>query len=157
MPSLPIFPANESKVIPEKVYDRIWVKQIIIHAPDPNGEVRGNVKLTKYGMFPTGEQDENGNNTFLAETWDESNDIWIKVEDMLQKSEEDSDMNMALQALLAYVYKLGVMEGVITNPNPTTTPAPTTTTSTTTTTEEPAPTTTTTTTIEPVPTTTPAP
>ena len=157
MPSLPIFPANESTVIPEKVYDRIWVKQIIIHAPDPNGEVRGNVKLTKYGMFPTGEQDENGNNTFLAETWDESNDIWIKVEDMLQKSEEDSDMNMALQALLAYVYKLGVMEGVITNPNPTTTPAPTTTTSTTTTTEEPAPTTTTTTTIEPVPTTTPAP
>ena len=157
MPSLPIFPANESTVIPEKVYDRIWVKQIIIHAPDPNGEVRGNVELTKYGMFPTGEQDENGNNTFLAETWDESNDIWIKVEDMLQKSEEDSDMNMALQALLAYVYKLGVMEGVITNPNPTTTPAPTTTTSTTTTTEEPAPTTTTTTTIEPVPTTTPAP
>ena len=157
MPSLPIFPANESTVIPEKVYDRIWVKQIIIHAPDPNGEVRGNVKLTKYGMFPTGEQDENGNNTFLAETWDESNDIWIKVEDMLQKSEEDSDMNMALQALLAYVYKLGVMEGVITNPNPTTTPAPVTTTSTTTTTEEPAPTTTTTTTVEPVPTTTPAP
>ena len=128
MPSLPIFPANESTTVPAKVYDRIWVKEIVINAPDPNGEVYGEVKLTKYGMFPTGEQDENGNNTFKAEMWDDNRDIWLKVDNMLATSDMDADLNMALQALLGYVYKLGIMEGVISNPNPgsTTTEAPTT-------------------------------
>ena len=115
MPSLPIFPANENTVIPEKVYDRIWVKEIVIKAPDPNGEVNGEVKLTEYGMFDG-----------KAEMWDESKDIWIRVDEMLAKSELDADLDTALQALLGYVYKLGIMEGVIVNPNPTT-PAPTTT------------------------------
>lgn len=124
MPSLPIFPASESTTIPAKVYDRIWVKEIVIKAPDPNGEVSGEVKLTKYGMIPTGEQDENGNNTFIAEMWDSSNDIWLTVDNMLETSEMDEDMGMALQALLAYVYKLGVVNGVVQNPNPAPTEAP---------------------------------
>lgn len=115
MAALPIFPANDSTTVPAKVYDRIWVKEIRVRAPDPNGEVSGEVKLTKYGMFDG-----------VAETWNASNDIWVRVDDMLEKSETDSDLALALQALLGYVYKLGIMEGIITNPNPTTTEAPTT-------------------------------
>ena len=122
MPELPIFPANDPTTIPAKVYDRIWIKEIVIKAADPNGEVQGEVKLTKYGMFDG-----------VAETWDSSNDIWLTIDNMLEASDTDADMNMALQALLGYVYKLGIMNGVIVNPNPTTTtvapttPAPTTT------------------------------
>ena len=29
IPQLPVFPASENTVIPEKVYDRIWIKEII--------------------------------------------------------------------------------------------------------------------------------
>lgn len=113
MPELPIFPAKEETTIPAKVYDRIWVKEIVIRAPDPNGEAQGEVKLTKYGMFDG-----------VAEMWEPKNDIWVTVQDMFSKADEDADLAVALQALLAYVYKLGVMEGVIVNPNPTTTEAP---------------------------------
>ena len=102
MPDLPVFPASENTVIPEKIYDRIWINEISIRGGDPNGDVNGEVKMTKYGMFPTGEVDADGQPILIAETWD--------------------------------AYKLGVMNGVIFNPNPTTsttiaptTPAPTTT------------------------------
>jgi len=121
IPQLPIFPASESTVIPEKVYDRIWIKEIIIQGPDPNGDVNGEVKMTKYGMFPTGEQDEEGNDILTAEMWDESNDIWVRIPDMLEASTTDPELDMAMQALLGYAYKLGVMNGIIANPNPTTT------------------------------------
>lgn len=130
IPQLPVFPASESTIIPEKVYDRIWIKEIIIVGPDPNGDVNGEVKMTKYGMFPTGEQDAEGNDIIRAEMWDSSNDIWLRIPNMLETSTTDPDLDMAMQALLAYTYKLGVMNGVIANPNPspTTTEAPPTTT-----------------------------
>ena len=130
MPNLPIFPANETSTIPAKVYDKIWVKEIVIKAPDPNGEVQGEVKLTKYGMFDSGEVNESGVPIKKAEMWEESKDIWLRVDNMLTTADTDADLDTALQALLGYVYKLGVMNGVIVNPNPTTTTtvAPTTTT-----------------------------
>ena len=49
--SLPILNAVEPTVIPAKTYDRVWVEEIVIRAPDPNGDVVGEVKLHKYGMF----------------------------------------------------------------------------------------------------------
>jgi uncharacterized protein YrzB (UPF0473 family) len=129
MPNLPIFPANEAETIPAKVYDKIWVKEIVIKAPDPNGEVQGEVKLTKYGMFDSEEVNESGVPIKKAEMWDESKDIWLRVDNMLTTSTTDADLDTAMQALLGYVYKLGVVNGIIVNPNPTTTTtvAPTTT------------------------------
>ena len=121
IPQLPIFPASEDTTIPAKVYDRIWISEIVIKGSDPNGDVNGEVKMTKYGMFPTGETDENGEPILMAETWDSSNDVWLSIPNMLSTSETDPELNMAMQALLGYAYKLGVMNGVILNPNPTTT------------------------------------
>ena len=72
--------------------------------------------MTKYGMFPTGEQDEEGNDVLSAEMWDSSNDIWLRIPNMLETSVTDSDLDMAMQALLGYAYKLGVMNGVIAAP-----------------------------------------
>lgn len=134
MPDLPVFPASENTVIPEKIYDRIWINEISIRGGDPNGDVNGEVKMTKYGMFPTGEVDADGQPILIAETWDSNQDVWLSIPNMLAASETDPELNMAMQALLGYAYKLGVMNGVIFNPNPTTsttiaptTPAPTTT------------------------------
>ncbi len=113
--SLPIFPAKTPEVIPAKSYDKIWIKEIVVSAPDPNGEVNGEVKLSKYGMFDG-----------VAETQPDNLDQWLRVSNMLEASLTDEDLALALQALLGYVYKLGIMEGVIANPNPTTTPEATT-------------------------------
>lgn len=101
MPELPILNAADPTTIPAKTYDRVWVEEIIIRAPDPNGDVNGEVKLHKYGIFDNvAELDPNGGQ-------------WIRVDDMLSKSTEDSDLQAAIAALLSYVSKLGVENGVI--------------------------------------------
>ena len=99
--SLPILSAASPTTIPEKVYDRVWVEEIVIKGPDPNGEVIGEVKLHKYGMFDGKAELAPGNGK------------WIFVEEILKKSDEDSDLQAAMNALIAYVAKLGVENDVV--------------------------------------------
>jgi hypothetical protein len=103
--SLPILNAVDPTVIPAKTYDRVWVEEIVIRAPDPNGDVVGEVKLRKYGMFDGVAELEPGNGQ------------WIRVENMLAKSAEDSDLQTAMNALLAYVGKIGVENNIVAIPN----------------------------------------
>lgn len=99
--SLPILNAVEPTVIPAKTYDRVWVEEIVIRAPDPNGDVVGEVKLRKYGMFDGVAELEPGNGQ------------WIRVENMLQKAASDTDLQTAMSALLTYVGKIGVENNVV--------------------------------------------
>ncbi len=99
--SLPILNANNPSVIPAKTYDRIWIEEVNIKGPDPNGEICGAVKLHRYGMFDgVAELDPDGGE-------------WIVVENMIQKSQEDQDLNNAMTSLIAYVAKVGVQENII--------------------------------------------
>ena len=69
--SLPVLPAASPTTIPAKVYDRVWVEEIAIKGPDPNGEISGEVKLHKYGMFDgVAELEPDGGQ-------------WIRIENML--------------------------------------------------------------------------
>lgn len=99
--SLPILNAVDPTVIPAKTYDRIWVEEIVIRAPDPNGDVIGEVKLHKYGMFDGIAELEPGNGQ------------WIRVDNMLAKSAEDIDLHTAITSLLAYVAKIGAENNII--------------------------------------------
>jgi len=101
MANLPILNAVEPTVIPAKTYDRVWVEEIVIRAPDPNGDAVGEVKLHKYGMF-------NG----VAEL-EPGNGQWIRVDNMLARSVEDADLNTAMSALLVYVGKIGVENNIV--------------------------------------------
>lgn len=98
---LPILNAKAPTVIPEKTYDRVWVEEICIKAPDPNGEVIGEVKMHKYGMFDD-----------VAEL-DPQGGQWIRIDNMLEVAAEDADLQTAFGALLGYVAKLGVENDVI--------------------------------------------
>ena len=99
--SLPILPASSPTTIPEKVYDRVWVEEIVIKGPDPNGEVSGEVKLHKYGMFDgVAELEPNGGQ-------------WIRVNNMLEESQTDADLAAAMASLISYVTKLGQAEDII--------------------------------------------
>jgi hypothetical protein len=98
---LPILNAKDPTVIPEKTYDRVWIEEVVIKAPDPNGEVIGEVKMHKYGMFnDVAELDPKGGK-------------WLRIENMLETAAEDSDLQLAFGALLGYVAKLGVENDVI--------------------------------------------
>lgn len=101
MADLPILNAVDPTVIPAKTYDRVWVEEIVIRAPDPNGDVNGEVKLHKYGLFDgVAELDPNGGQ-------------WIRVDNMLAKSSEDADLQAAISTLLAYVGKVGVDNNIV--------------------------------------------
>jgi len=106
---LPILNAKEPTVIPEKTYDRVWIEEICIKAPDPNGEVLGEVKMHKYGMF----DDIAAGSGVIAEL-DPNGGKWIRIENMLETAAEDSDLQTAFGALLGYVAKLGAENDVIT-------------------------------------------
>jgi hypothetical protein len=82
--SLPILSAASPTTVPEKVYDRVWVEEIVIKGPDPNGEVSGEVKLHKYGMFDG-----------LAELEPDGGQ-WIRIENMLAESDTDADLAVAM-------------------------------------------------------------
>jgi hypothetical protein len=104
MASLPVLNAADPTTIPEKVYDRVWVEEVIIKAPDPNGEVNGEVKLHKYGMIDgVAELDPNGGD-------------WIVVQNMLEKSDEDGDLQTAMGAIINYVAKLGIENNIVDTP-----------------------------------------
>ena len=99
--SLPILSAASPTTIPEKVYDRVWVEEIVIKGPDPNGEVIGEVKLHKYGMFDgLAELEPNGGQ-------------WIRIKNMLEESTTDADLAAAMGSLIAYVNKLGQQNDII--------------------------------------------
>jgi hypothetical protein len=99
--SLPILSAASPTTIPAKVYDRVWVEEIVIKGPDPNGEVSGEVKLHKYGMFDgEAELDPNGGE-------------WIRIDNMLAESAVDADLASAMGSLISYVMKLGKQKNII--------------------------------------------
>lgn len=103
MADLPILNAVDPTVIPAKNYDRVWIEEIVIRAPDPNGDVTGEVKLHKYGMFDGVAELEPGNGQ------------WIRVDNMLQKSDTDANLQTAITALIGYVTQLGAENNIISN------------------------------------------
>lgn len=101
MPNLPIFSASEPNTIPAKVYDKIWIEEIVIKAPDPNGDAVGEVKLHKYGVFDG-----------VAEL-DPHDGKWITIQNLLVESDNDQDLANALSYLLTYIQKLGQSNNII--------------------------------------------
>lgn len=101
MPNLPIFNAQEPNTIPAKIYDKIWIEEIVIKAPDPNGDAVGEVKLHKYGVFEG-----------VAEL-DPNDGRWITIPNLLSESDQDTDLANALSSLLVYIQKIGQSNNII--------------------------------------------
>ena len=113
MADLPILNAADPSEIPAKVYDRVWVEEVIISAPDPNSDITGEVKLHKYGMFPS--VDEEGNEIEVAEL-DPQGGHWIRVANMLEKADTDANLQAAMTGIIGYVAQLGMENNKISTP-----------------------------------------
>jgi len=104
MADLPILDAVNPEVIPAKTYDRVWVEEVVIRAPDANKDITGDVKLRKYGMFEGVAEFAPGNGQ------------WIRVSNMLEKAETNANLAAAMAGIMAYITELGVENEVITPP-----------------------------------------
>jgi hypothetical protein len=101
---VPVLQAADPLTIPAKVYDKVWVEEVIISAPDPNGEVNGRVRLRRFTVVEG-----------VAELEPEQGQ-WVEVKDVLAGSEADADLAAVMSSLLTYIAKIGVEEGVVAPP-----------------------------------------
>lgn len=99
---LPILPAADPLTVPAKIYDRIWVEEIVIDAPDPNGAVNARVRLRRYTLLADG----------TAELEPEPG-RWVQVNDVLTGAQADAELAAVVTALMTYVAKVGVESGIV--------------------------------------------
>lgn len=102
MPDIPTLFAAEPLSI-SATFDKVWVREIVISAPQIGGEAEARVMLT---LFRT---TENGVEPAPSEP------IRMHVKDLLAGAEADSDLAAAVTALMAYINKIGIEQGVIAN------------------------------------------
>lgn len=86
------------------VYDKIWVEEIVISAPDLAGDAQARVRLKK---FRTTESN--------AEFSPEPAEI-ITVDSIISGSQSDPDLANAISYLMNYIAKKGIESGIIAQP-----------------------------------------
>jgi hypothetical protein len=99
--SIPVFDAVDPITVPSKNYNRIWVEEVVISAPDPNGDADARVKLRRFCVV-------NG----VAEL-EPSPGEWLSVPDVLNTAETDADLALVVNALMAYIAKVGRANDII--------------------------------------------
>lgn len=99
--SIPVLSAADPVTIPAKVYDKVWVEEVVISAPDPNGEVTARVRLRRFAVTDNVAQLE------------PDQGIWIEITDVLSGAAADPELAAVVQSIMAYVAKVGRERGHI--------------------------------------------
>jgi hypothetical protein len=100
MPSIPTLFASEPLSI-SATFDKLWVREIVISAQSVGGEAEARVTLVRFRTTETGVEEA------------PAEPIRLHVRDLLAGAEADADLAAAVGALMAYVAKVGVEQGVI--------------------------------------------
>lgn len=103
---LPNIEPIEPSIIPAKTYDKYWVEEVNISAPNVNGDAVARVKLRKFGVF-------DGVAEFMP--GDQGTNMFIG--NILSKSSEDSELANIVQSLLLYIRKAGIEQGLVAAPS----------------------------------------
>lgn len=82
-------------------YDKIWVEEIVISAPEVGGDATARVRLRHFRTTDTG-----------AECSPDSG-VMLRVDNLLSTATQDPDLAAAVQSLMAYVAKVGQENGVV--------------------------------------------
>jgi len=99
--SIPVLSAADPVTVPAKVYDKVWVEEVQINAPDPNGDATARVRLRRFGVVAGKAELEPGYGQ------------WIEVQDVLGGAETDADLAAVVNSLMAYVARIGAEQGVV--------------------------------------------
>jgi hypothetical protein len=81
-------------------YDRLWVREIVVSSPT-GGEAEARVTLVRFRTTETGVEEA------------PAEPVRLHVKDLLAGAEADADLAAAVGALMAYVAKVGVEQGVV--------------------------------------------
>lgn len=90
-----------SPTVINAVYDKVWVEEIVIAAPDLGGDAVARVRLRKFRTTDDG-----------AEFSPEPSET-LEVSEILAGADADLDLQIAVGAIMKYVGKLGRERGVI--------------------------------------------
>jgi len=105
MPDIPtLYTAPSATVSINAVYDRIWLREVVISAPVVGGEAEARVMLARYRLTDDGVEEA------------PAEPLRLHLRDLLAGADADPDLANALGAIMAYVGKAGVAEGVIAPP-----------------------------------------
>lgn len=83
-----------------KVYDRVWVEEIVISALDPNADADARVRLRLF-------TDAGGQRELAPEA------VILSVEGLLSQAGADPELDAAVTALMGYVRKLAIERGIV--------------------------------------------
>lgn len=102
MPDIPTLFSSEPLAI-SAVYDKLWLRELVVSSPT-GGDAEARVTLVRFRTT------EDGVEEAPAEP------IRLHVTDLLAGAEADADLAAAVGALMAYVAKVGIEQGVVAAP-----------------------------------------
>jgi len=105
MPDIPVlYTAPSATVSINAVYDRVWLRECVIQASQIGGEAEARVMLARYRLTEDGVEEA------------PVEPLRLHLRDLLAGADADPDLAAALAAIMNYVAKAGVAEGVIAAP-----------------------------------------
>ena len=99
MADIPTLYASEPLSI-SATYDRLWVREIVVSSVT-GGEAEARVTLVRFRTTETGVEEA------------PAEPVRLHVRDLLAGADADADLAAAVGALMNYVAKVGVAEGVV--------------------------------------------
>ena len=93
--------AQAPLTVPATTYDRIWVELVEISAPSPSADATAYVRLRRYALRGDGS----------VATDPES--FRLEVPNIIASSATDSDLAEVVTALMKYIAKVGISNGII--------------------------------------------
>ena len=105
MPDIPVlYCSPETVVRPTGVYDRIWVREIVVSSPQIGGEAEARVMLARYRLTETGVEEA------------PAEPLRLHLRDLLAGADADPDLAAVVESLMKYVAKAGIEQGIIAAP-----------------------------------------
>ena len=101
--SLPILTASDPTTVPAKVYDKWWISNINIIAPNPNQDASASVTLVKFAT------NEDGSASLSDEC------AYLDMGGLLSGAPSDPELASVIVGLMNYIMKVGQDRGIIAN------------------------------------------
>jgi len=103
MPEIPTLYAAEPLAI-SATYEKLWLREVVISAQQIGGEAEARVMLTRFRTTETGVEEA------------PAEPLRLHLRDLLAGADADPDLAAAISAIMAYVAKAGIEQGVIAPP-----------------------------------------
>jgi len=99
--SIPVLTSAHPVTIPSKVYDKVWIEEVVISAPDPNADALARVRYRRFAVVDG-----------VAEL-EPAPSQWLEVQDVLATATSDPDLDAVVSRLMTYIERIGREQGVV--------------------------------------------